>query len=623
LQYVVIENLTPNTDEENLVGIFNGCGNIKSIIINRASSAEAVVKILSSLSDLKGKDANELAIVIPAEYVGNDAIKSIGFQDGVVVSPCIVTFDANGHGTAPASQTVGKGHRANEPENPTAEGYEFGGWYKEATCTNEYYFLDEDVEQDNMTLYAKWTAEPYTLTFDVNGGNALITNTLSATYDSAYGTLPSATRTGYVFDGWFTAADSGTQVKADTVCKGDLTVYAHWTVVHTVTFDVNGGNALSESSIQVAQSEAYGTLPSPERTGYTFDGWYTSASGGTEIKSTDVCSNAITLYAHWSKEQYTITFDLNGGEGTAPASMSVSYNATYSSLPASPSRTGYNFAGWYTSASGGTKIENTSICTSAGTLYAHWTAKPYTLTFDVNGGNALTTNTLSATYDAAYGTLPSATRTGYVFDGWFTSADSGTQVKADTVCKGDLTVYAHWSKVVTPAKQDVSNANKTKNNEAPQEPSKSEYDEKIDKLTSDINSVPANGKQTVYLKDITTLSLSVMKMIKNHPNVNLDMTYTYMGVAYHVVIPGGTSVVADENIPWYGPLWLYSKYGAGTVSTVNTTTNSAKGIVYIVQKGDTLSKIAARQSISLKELLNKNPQIKNKDKIAIGDKINL
>jgi len=170
----------------------------------------------------------------------------------------------------------------------------------------------------------------------------------------------------------------------------------------------------------------------------------------------------------------------------------------------------------------------------------------------------------------------------------------------------------------------------------PTGPSKSVYEEKMDSLIKDINALifstvstssdknaadgekSTDNKKTLYLKDVTSLSLSVMKELQKNPNVNLDMTYTYKGIAFHVVIPAGTAVF-DESIPWYGPLWLYAHYGQGTLTKVAGNSSN----VCLVQSGDTLRKIAAKYGMTLDELIKKNPQIKNIDKISVGDKINL
>ena len=157
----------------------------------------------------------------------------------------------------------------------------------------------------------------------------------------------------------------------------------------------------------------------------------------------------------------------------------------------------------------------------------------------------------------------------------------------------------------------------------PKGPSKSVYEEKMDSLVKEISLASTDAKKTgrvktIYLKDITSLSLSAMKALKGNSNIILDMTYTYKGVDFHVTIPGGSSVYADESIPWYGPVWLYAYYGQGALT--NATGNTSN--MYVVQSGDTLRKIAAKLSVPLDDLIKKNPQIKNVNKISIGDKIN-
>ena len=157
----------------------------------------------------------------------------------------------------------------------------------------------------------------------------------------------------------------------------------------------------------------------------------------------------------------------------------------------------------------------------------------------------------------------------------------------------------------------------------PKGPSKSIYEQRMDDLIKELNLASADaGKtgtvKTVYLKDVTSLSLSAMKALKDAPNVILDMTYTYKGVGFHVVIPGGSLIYTDESIPWYGPVWLYTYYGQGALT--NASGNASN--VYVVQSGDTLRKIAAKLSLSIDELIKKNPQIKNVEKISIGDKVN-
>lgn len=142
----------------------------------------------------------------------------------------------------------------------------------------------------------------------------------------------------------------------------------------TVTFDKNGGNDPSSASKTVTYGSTYGTLATCTRTGYTFAGWYTAASGGTQVTSGTTVSITAdqTLYAHWTANTYTVTFNTNGGT-TPTASKSVTYASTYGTLP-TPTRSGYAFLGWYTAASGGTQVtSSTTVSITANqTLYAHW-----------------------------------------------------------------------------------------------------------------------------------------------------------------------------------------------------------------------------------------------------------
>lgn len=113
--------------------------------------------------------------------------------------------------------------------------------------------------------------------------------------------------------------------------------------------------------------------PNLTRTGYTFNGWFTAESGGTKITTSYEFAKDTTVYAQWTANKYTVSFNINYTGGTNPASLTVTYDSLYGTLPM-PTRTGYTFLGWYTSASGGTKVENGTKVTRAGnhTLYAHW-----------------------------------------------------------------------------------------------------------------------------------------------------------------------------------------------------------------------------------------------------------
>lgn len=174
----------------------------------------------------------------------------------------------------------------------------------------------------------------------------------------------------------------------------------------TVTFDKNGGDSVSPSSKTVTLNETYGSLPTPTRTGYTFEGWYTASTGGTEVtKDTKVVKNENhTLYAHWKANTYTVSFDTNASS-TYPAgtlnktSMTVTYGSAYGTLPTIKvsddfpyPRKGFRFDGWYTAKTGGTEVtKDTKVSIAKNhTLYAHWTAYTITIKYYSNGGDSAT-----------------------------------------------------------------------------------------------------------------------------------------------------------------------------------------------------------------------------------------
>ena len=136
-----------------------------------------------------------------------------------------VTFDANGHGTAPAPQTVLSGTTATKPADPTETGWVFGGWYKEIACTNAFDFATPIT--GNITLYAKWTVAVYTVTFDANGhGTAPSAQTVEHGKTATKPANPTAS--GWTFKGWYKEAACTNAYDFSTAVTGNITLYAKW-----------------------------------------------------------------------------------------------------------------------------------------------------------------------------------------------------------------------------------------------------------------------------------------------------------------------------------------------------------------------------------------------------------
>ena len=216
------------------------------------------------------------------------------------------------------------------------------------------------------------------------------------------------------------------------------------TEVYTVTFDSYGG-----TPVPPAQEVEYGhtaTKPAdPTLKGYTFAFWYLGEDeqNATAYDFDTPVTENITLTAKWNINKYTVAFNTDGGTPVPPA-QEVEYGLT-ATEPAAPEKTGYTFDGWYL---GDEKYDFSAAVEQNITLTAKWTQNTYTVTFDPNGGNELAEadKTKVVKIGEAYGELPTPTRKGYNFAGWYTAAEEGTVVTADTTVSAmtDHTLYAHW-----------------------------------------------------------------------------------------------------------------------------------------------------------------------------------
>jgi uncharacterized repeat protein (TIGR02543 family) len=293
-----------------------------------------------------------------------------------------VAFNYNYTGAPTAgTQSVIHGGMLEEPESPSRTGYSFAGWYKDAACTT----------------YNWWN-------FD------------------AYG-----------------------DVDADTVTSSAVTLYAKWLIkTYTVTFNSNSGSAVG--NIPDVEYGSKITAPAdPTRTGYTFAGWYKDAAFTNQwVFNTDTVTSITTLYAKWT---YTVTFNANGGSGTVPAAMTANAGNSIT-LPNGNvlTKTDYTFGGWNISADGtGTNYSaGVSHTLTSVTLYAKWNINTYTVSFESNGGNAVTSIT-----NVAHGSKITAptppTKADINFDGWYkeSTLQNPWNFTTDTVTAA-TTLYAKW-----------------------------------------------------------------------------------------------------------------------------------------------------------------------------------
>ena len=212
---------------------------------------------------------------------------------------------------------------------------------------------------------------------------------------------------------------------------------------YVITLDPNGGT-VSPTEIKVKHLSEYGPLPTPEREGYKFTGWYTERNGGERVdqNSINMSKKDTTLYAHWTINYCKVTIISRYDESMNNKVYNVPYGSTYVGYLPTPQREGYQLLYWcnyYTRE----YIYDTTIFTEDITVFPMWTQNIYTVKFDPNGGTVGNSQN-RVPYGDTYGELPTPTRAGYVFKGWYTSSTDGTQVTSSDICRGDITLYAHW-----------------------------------------------------------------------------------------------------------------------------------------------------------------------------------
>ena len=306
----------------------------------------------------------------------------------------------------------------------TRVGYTQVGWSTVDGGEKVYDFKDIYTKNEALTLYPVWNTNKYTITFDTNGGSEI------APITQDYGTEITApdnpTRKGYTFKEW-------DKEIPETMPAENITVKAQWKInQYTITFDTNGGSEIAPIT------QDYGTeITSPDkptRKGYTFKGW------DKEIPETMPAGN-ITVKAQWEINQYTITFDTNGGSEIAPITQDYGTEIT---SPDKPTRKGYTFKGW------DKEIPETMPAGNI-TVKAQWEINQYTITFDTNGGSEIAP--ITQDYGTEITSPDKPTRKGYTFKGW-------DKEIPETMPAENITITARWKDTEKPTGEIIIGTNK-------------------------------------------------------------------------------------------------------------------------------------------------------------------
>ncbi|MCQ57667.1 LPXTG cell wall anchor domain-containing protein [Listeria monocytogenes] len=336
-----------------------------------------------------------------------------------------------------ATQPVVYQKKINEPTKPVKDGYTFIGWYDAETGGKKWDFANDLMPGKNVTLYARFASKTYPMTFDNDG----VTTTETVDYDGLAEEPTTPTKAGYTFDGWYDAETGGKKwdFAQDKMPANPVTLYARFTMNnYTATFNNDGTTTTQTVDYQEALTEP----TEPTKDGYTFDGWYDAQTGGTKwnFATNKMPANNITLYARYSVKSYTATFDKEG--------TTTTQTANYDSLltePAAPTKDGYTFDGWYDAETGGNKwnFATNKMPAKNVTLYARFTVKSYTATFDKDG----TTTTQTVNYDSLIQEPTAPTKDGYTFTGWYDAETGGNKwdFAANKMPAKNVTLYARFS----------------------------------------------------------------------------------------------------------------------------------------------------------------------------------
>lgn len=310
-------------------------------------------------------------------------------------------------------------------ENPNKSGYKFVGWYDNENFTGESITEISAGTMGDVTLYAKWNALDYRISYELNGG-------INAENPDGYDvsdlpvSLHVPSRTGYIFKGWYMGENRVLAIPVGTT--GNVVVSAKWEpITYTIDFDTNGGLPTLSSIDYTIESDSF-TLQEITKVGYTFDGWYNGETKVTEI-TTGTYGN-MTLVAKWTADLYTISYDLADGVNSPENPTSYTIESGLITLK-DPTREGYTFAGWYNGEQLVTTIDSNTLENIS--LTAKWTVNSYKLTFDVDGN--LTEKTFK--YGESITAIENPTKVGHTFVGW-------SEELPETMPANDITVEAKW-----------------------------------------------------------------------------------------------------------------------------------------------------------------------------------
>lgn len=381
----------------------------------------------------------------------------------------VINYDGNGGTASIDVQNVTFGNTISQLATASRPGYTFVGWNTRADGTGETitapFVYDADAD---MTLYAQYEKNIYTVTFDKQGGTGG-TNGVDVAFDSPMPAATAPVRVGYTFGGYYLGTTgSGKQYYYADMSSANnwdqvhsVTLFAYWIAnTYDVTFDKQGGSGGTDR-IVATYSSAMPEAKAPTKVGYSFGGYYSGENAtGVKYYDSNMYSTSVwnfaknsTLYAYWTPKVCEVLFDKQGGIGGTDKVYATYLNSMPNAV--APTKEGYIFEGYYSESSGGgTRYYNANMTsatiwniTEDCTLYAYWRVRLFTIEFDKQGGSGGTDRvTVAYGYSMPTSGISAPTKTGYTFRGYYEEPDG----KGEKYYDGPVLSSAHtWTKMVS------------------------------------------------------------------------------------------------------------------------------------------------------------------------------
>ena len=423
---------------------FNGCTSLTSITIPNS---------VTSIGDYAFYECTSLtSITIPNSVtsIGREAFEYCTSLKSITIPNSVTSIESGAFCectslksiTIPNSVTSIGDRAFDECTNLTLSVYKGSYGEKYAKENNlKYKVIEQEVKPTsiklNVTSKTIQKGKTYPLVTTITPTNAIDKTVTYTTSNSKVVTVTSK--------GTIKAVNYGTAV-ITVKTKNGKTATCKVTVPYTVKYNLNGGTNNKSNPTSYYGKKI--TLQNPTRKGYVFVGWYSDSKYKTKI--TSFSSGNKTLYAKWNACRYYVHFDKNGATSGSMGDQSCRYDVSYSLNMNKFKRSGYKFIGWNTkkdgsgiSYSNGSKVKNLSYkLNQKVVLYAMW-SKGYKVSFDGYGNSKMVYR------NESYGSLPQVSKKGYVFQGWYTSANGGKRIVSSSkvTMNKNHTLYAHWSKV--------------------------------------------------------------------------------------------------------------------------------------------------------------------------------